>query len=584
MTTAAGYFDRKPSSTIRPGLSHLQQDPSSPHTPQRTFSSAFSSPSISYRAEEDALVFDFGTRHFSAGFAGEPTPRCTLGFGPEESRRVGDYRRWLPGYKKIISRQEDIDWGREHELWRMDLREVDLGLVEDKIERAVREAYNKYLLLDVKSRRILLVLPSVLPHQLLSSILSTVFVNFQNPSITLYSHPIVHTAAAGCRSSLVVDIGWSETTVTAVYEYREVQQSRSARAMKRVTVDMVKMLQQPSSNPMAERATKDVNTIEADFDIAEEITTRMAWCLPTRGNVDRNTSYHEELVEALNRTSIAEDPISQENPINVIPSPFNTSEDLSIPFSSFAIPVESALLATSHPRHTFDDEEQPLPILIFNSLLRLPPDVRAICMSYIIITGGGSNIPGLKCRLLNEVSTLFKERGWDPVQGKAAEDTRKKLREISLNRNIRPPKQKPKNAEGDNTEDDETPRGSPTLKPSTSLIMSGLALAPSSASQQPQTPDPIQDKLRKARMKGTKPIASGVIRGVESLGAWAGGSLLANLRVRGVVEIDRDTFLAQGLTGARKSGDGEKAGAQLGRGIGAEREREKGGLTLGGWF
>ncbi|KAL8793871.1 MAG: hypothetical protein Q9195_003597, partial [Heterodermia aff. obscurata] len=280
MTTAASYFDRKPSSSIRPGLSHLQPDPSSPHTPQRTYSSTFSSPSISYRNEDEALIFDFGARHFSAGFAGESTPRCTLGFGPDESRRVGDYRQWLPGYKKFIQKQSEDDWGKDHELWRMDLREVDIGLVEDKVERTIREACNKYLLLDVKTRRILLILPSVLPHQLLSSILSTIFVNFQNPSITLFSTPIVHTVAAGCRSSLVVDIGWSETTVTAIYEYREVHQRRTTRAMKRVTLEMAKMLQkhatQQSPLPDTQPTKESAPSLEADFSIIEDITTRIS--------------------------------------------------------------------------------------------------------------------------------------------------------------------------------------------------------------------------------------------------------------------------------------------------------------------
>ena len=49
---------------------------------------------------------------------------------------MGDYRGWAPG-----GRRKDLaieEWGKEHELWRMDLRDVDLGLVEDKIERTVR--------------------------------------------------------------------------------------------------------------------------------------------------------------------------------------------------------------------------------------------------------------------------------------------------------------------------------------------------------------------------------------------------------------------------------------------------------------
>ncbi|KAL8692519.1 MAG: hypothetical protein Q9224_003939, partial [Gallowayella concinna] len=224
MPTAAGYFDRKSNSATRPGLAHLQADPSSPHTPQRTFSSAFSSPSVSYRAEEEVLVFELGARHLSAGLVGESKPRCRLGFGPEDSRRVGDYRAYYPEYQdRPRKRKRDYKWGEDHELWRMDLRGVDLGLVEDKIERAVREAYTKYLLLDSKNKRLVLVLPSLMPHRLLSSILSSIFSNFQTPSITLLSSPALNIAAAGCRAGLVVDIGWDETVITSVYDFREIK-------------------------------------------------------------------------------------------------------------------------------------------------------------------------------------------------------------------------------------------------------------------------------------------------------------------------------------------------------------------------
>ncbi|KAL8662325.1 MAG: hypothetical protein Q9168_008273, partial [Polycauliona sp. 1 TL-2023] len=245
MTTAAGYFDRKPNAAPRPGIAHLQGDPASPHTPQRTFSSAFSSPSLSYRAEEEVLVFELGARHLSAGIAGESHPRCRLGFSPDNGRRVGDYRPYYPEYQdRPRKRKRDYRWGEDHELWRMDLRGLDLGLVEDKIERAVREAYTKYLLLDSKNKKLVLVLPSLLPHRLLSSILTTIFENFQTPSITLFSSPTVITAAAGCRAGLVVDIGWDETVVTAVYDFREIQVCRTARAMKLVTKHMAEVLKE----------------------------------------------------------------------------------------------------------------------------------------------------------------------------------------------------------------------------------------------------------------------------------------------------------------------------------------------------
>ncbi|KAL8813175.1 MAG: hypothetical protein Q9223_007107, partial [Gallowayella weberi] len=282
MTTAAGYFDRKPNSSTRPGLAHLQADPASPHTPQRTFSSAFSSPSLSYRAEEEVLVFELGARHLSAGIVRESNPRCRLGFGPEDSRRVGDYRAYYPEFQdRPRKRKRNYKWGEDHELWRMDLRDLDLGLVEDKVERAVREAYTKYLLLDSKNKRLVLVLPSLMPHRLLSSVLSSIFSNFQTPSITLFSSPALNVAAAGCRAGLVVDIGWDETVITSVYDFREINVRRTTRAMKDATRRMAELLKNyvdPKATSTDESQTNEQDEHAPDqplsdsryFDFAEE--------------------------------------------------------------------------------------------------------------------------------------------------------------------------------------------------------------------------------------------------------------------------------------------------------------------------
>ncbi len=75
-------------------------------------------------------------------------------------------------------------------------------------------------------------------------------------------------------------------------------------------------------------------------------------------------------------------------------------------------------------------------------------------------------------------------------------------------------------------------------------------------------------------------MVSGVIRGVETLGAWAGASLLANLRIRGVVDIDRDSFLQHGLAGARREAEVNVATQ---RNLPRARTGERGGWTLGTW-
>ncbi len=579
MATAAGYFDRKPSSSVRPGLAHLQPDPTSPHTPQqRTVSSAFSSPSISYRAEEEALIFELGARHLSAGFTGESYPRCKLGFGPEESRRVGDYRRWLPEYDERPRRKQPVDtWGNEYELWQMDMRGTDLGIIEDKIERAVREAFTKYLLLDPKSRRLIVILPSIMPHQLLSTVLNTLFNNFQPPSITLLSSPIMSTVAAGCRSGLVVDIGWSEAIITSVYDYREVHQLRTTRAMRMLTLEMAKLLEKYDKctkneesmatvkNPRVVQTVEDESpaSLNIDLDQAEEVTIRMAWCnsrtnaasIPTPENTSDKRGLEPINEEQPNETRSATD--STEDPLVSLPSPSSRRHGISIPFSQLSQAVEAALLATSKQRHDLDDHEQPLHTLIYKSLLFLPPDVRSVCMSRIIFTGGGSNIPGLKGRLLYELSTMAQERGWDVVEGKAADERRRRLREISSNR------QKATST-----------AGGILKEPSAGKLASGM----------PQDANFIDEKLQREREKESKPTVSGIIRSVETLGAWAGGSLLANLRIKGVVEIEKDSFLQHGLAGARKEVDTNIA-QQKGYAAGMARGgmADKSGWTLGAW-
>lgn len=481
---------------------------------------------------------------------GESAPRCRLGFGPEESRRVGDYRKWMPGFNERKRKRRTVDrWGNDYELWRMDIRGLDMGLVGDKIERAVREAITKHLLIDIRGRKLLVVVPSLMPHPLLSVVLGTLFTNFQNPVVTLHSPPVLCTVVAGLRSALVVDVGWSETIVTGIYDYRQVSERRTTRSMRMVTLEMARLLERHDTEQGKDvRTPADTGEEEADSGIvaidleqAEEVTMKMAWCRPRSGPV-ATSSASQDLPVRVGRVSIAEDEPTEPASIRrledtsiSIPSPSSLRKSVQIPFSAFASPVETALLGDSRQRHDLDDHEQPLHSLIYKSLLSLPPDVRAVCMSRIIFTGGGSNIPGLKTRLLDELVALIGERGWDPVEGRAADERRRRLRQISGNQQ----RTKVKEENSKNT--------------SSSMDMEALEEnTPIPASLAPQIPDPIEEKIRREHDKGMRPAVSGTIRGVKSLGAWAGASLLANLRIKGVVEIERDAFLQYGLAGARR--------------------------------
>ena len=489
---------------------------------------------------------------------------------------MGDYRRWLPGYEDQPRKKRRLsEWGNDYELWRMDLREFDVRIVGDKVERAVREAYTKYLLLDSKSRKLCLILPSILPQQVLSEILRTLFEHFQMPSITLLSPSILSTVAAGCRSGLVVDIGWIETIITAVYESRETCQYRTLRGAKALTKKMAMMLdrhkwqskQHPAAGQPNQSDHDESGVTSVSVEQAEDIVARMAWC--RQRSVRRSsTATPAPPSTALTSLSLNEADSTGALPVDLpvddslnlisIQSPILSRQSLQLSFSMFADVVEEVFFAEQSNSRDLDDHEQPLPQLIFKCLTSLPPDVRSTTMSRIMYTGGGSHIPGLKSRLMADLAALVNERGFDPVVGKAANERKRRLQEISANRQSQKPS---------------------TSKPSETS-------SPFPASQVPQIIDEIDEKLRKEQDKEAKPMVSGVLRCVESLGAWAGGSLLASLRIKGIVEIERDTFLQHGLAGAKRESEinnppqqRKSYGVEVGRsGIG-----ERTSWTLGAW-
>lgn len=116
----------------------LQGQPATPHTPNRgSVASAYGSPST-IRADDEFLILELGSRTIRAGFAGDTLPKASLTCGPEQQRRVGDLRAWQePNHFTLDA------WSTDYEMWRYDLRDLDLGLVQDKLDRLLREAFTK---------------------------------------------------------------------------------------------------------------------------------------------------------------------------------------------------------------------------------------------------------------------------------------------------------------------------------------------------------------------------------------------------------------------------------------------------------
>ncbi|KAA8646428.1 hypothetical protein EYZ11_000256 [Aspergillus tanneri] len=569
-TSAASNLDERRSFAGNPFSMNFRNSQSGrPSTPQhqlRSNNSSFastSSASSSFRGEEDAIIFEFGSRWLRAGFEGDSSPMCVVGCGPEESRRVGDYRGWLKGSSHTdISRQYPVnaeDWAGAYELWKMDLRDVDLGLVEDKIERMLRETYNTFLLTDAGTSRLVLVLPSIMPHPLLSSVLSTLFTRWRFPSITLLQSPVMTATAAGVRSALVVDLGWGETTVTGVYEYREITTKRSTRAMKSLLQETGRLMTRLSTSSGGES-----DEISVGFEFCEEVVCRFAWCKP-RADQKGLSGPTESQDKDRESTSDASTASMLQKSVS-IPSPSNPGSNyMDVPFSKFAEPVEKVLFAENTADCDLDDEEKPVPLLVYNALLELPPDARGICMSRIVFVGGGAHIPGIRRRILDEVASLVEQYGWSPVRGKVIEQQKQKLQSLHLTQQSTTPSQGKENTA-------ETP-GSPTGQDKQ---------GEQENKEKEEEIDHIEQKIRRNnRDKDIKTQVHGVLREVESLGAWAGASLLSSLKVRGLVEIEREKYIQHGLSGASR--DLETHGHVADRRSGLRSQGDRSSWTLAGW-
>ncbi|KAF2133703.1 actin-like ATPase domain-containing protein [Dothidotthia symphoricarpi CBS 119687] len=531
-----------------PRLADLASTPELPRTPlsRSTSSQLYGSPGAGFRTEDECVVVELGARFVRGGFPGESTPRCTLPFGPEQQRRVGDYRQWEPAHahRRHTPRKGEA-WGQEHELYRLDLTGLDLGLVEDRFERAMREAYTKYFLLDSKPRRVLLALPPRMPHALMSTLLDVLFSAFHAPTVTLMSSPVLSTVAAGLRSALVVDIGWAETLVTAVCEYREVHERRSIRAGKLLSEDMAALLNAELDNDAAPGAPR----ASVSFEEADEVLTRVAWCKPYSRSNRRTVYFPAREAPVLEEF---EDAIETAPPTVTIPFPKHTPPThLKLPFALLAKPVDRALFVPDSPLTAFDDHDLPLHHLIHRTLIHLPIDVRRLCMSRIVITGGVSHLPGLKTRILQEVDALLQTKGWDPVSnyGSASAHHEEKLRAHLEKRH--------REAEVD------------------------VNVNPDQAAHLPHDDAPFADKLAALALN---PPEGGSLRAVESLGAWAGASLVAQQRIRGIVEVERERFLKEGLHGASREREvsvvpqRQSVGPGVARGAG-----ERASWTLGVW-
>lgn len=267
------------------------------------------------------------------------------------------------------------------------------------------------------------------------------------------------------------------------------------------------------------------------FEECDDLATRLTWCKPAKGSEEFQDA--PETLPTVHEQDETDAPgFSAQHGDETIEVPLNSARPpttIHPTFDQLSEPCENTFFDPQRRQSEFDDEELPVHLLVYRSLLQLPMDVRAVCMSRIIFTGGCSNVIGLRGRIFDELSQLVQERGWSGVTGKAVEQ---------LNQNTRLKR-----------------RGSRQATDGPSGVGSRINGGEEDevwhdAANASQEKDPIEEKVRKAG--AVAPSTQGVLRSVESLGPWSGGSLVTQLKVPATATVDREVWLQQGVAGASR--------------------------------
>ncbi|KAF4587643.1 Actin-like protein [Ophiocordyceps camponoti-floridani] len=532
------------------GIRPTPSTQSQPHTPTRSshvLPSSYGSPST-VRADDDFVLVEIGSRFVRAGFAGDSSPKAVLGWSPEQQRRVGDFGAW-EGKGPVLT--TDV-WAGDYEIWRFDLRGFDLDLFQHRLDRLLRDAFTRFLLIDSRPRKMGLVIDPAVPIPLLSAVLDTLFNNFQAPVVSLLSSPTMSAVAAGVRSALVVDMGWAETVVTSVYEYREVKTTRSIRGGSRLLdglYNLLRSLLEPESE-----ATDDGRRV-VGFDECEDVMCRLMWCRGLASKSPRRLSAQLDTVEEQDESG---DETAQtfsrqmEIPLRSTDPPTTVN----IPFAKLADVCDDCFFDGSSPPSSFDDHELPVHLLVYQHLLQLPMDVRAVCMSRLMFTGGCSETLGLKGRIVDEVTTMVETRGWAPVTGKAYEQTRSKR---STNKQARRLSGSSQRWSADSSQAAPSEPGEDVETTPSESGMTTSTTATEVAS------DPVEAKISRNRPRTRQ--FQGELRAIQSLGGWAGASLACHVKMAATATMDREQWLQQGAGGASRPGDVDgKAQQRHGRG------------------
>ncbi|GAA5972583.1 hypothetical protein JCM11641_001911 [Rhodosporidiobolus odoratus] len=391
---------------------------------------------------EDRVVLDLGSRVWKVGFSGEPAPReCSSvlkALAREKSAAVprgGEY-------------EDDGIWG----LHGKEPTEEEWEVREERVKRLLRELWFDHLMVDPKTRKVIVLENPLLSTAVKDMIARVLFDNLQIPSLSFASAPLLSLLAAGTVTGLVVDVGHLETTVLPVFHSRPLfalvtatprAGSRLNRRLRNLLLTHASYVPPTASvtSPPSSHRTKVPRELLTE-ELVEEIKTRLCFVgdeIPadtssggtasTRAEVGREASI-ATTSSAMSLDAPSASALSAEDAdldlVKHLTARYSSSATATT--VSFRVPNLSQLTVPSgvgrgwiqvpgwiRERATEvlweegDQDELGLSGVVLEALLKLPTDLKKPLASSILVTGGTAMLPGFfarfKASLLSQLAT-----------------------------------------------------------------------------------------------------------------------------------------------------------------------------------
>ena len=313
-------------------------------------------------SEKHAVVLDIGTAYTKVGYAGESSPRA------------------------ILKTPQTFDT-------------LDKEVLHDELVEFVHRLYFEVLLVNPKDRRVVLLESLLGETRLKDELVEVLFNHFEVLSILFAPSHLMPLYGLGLQNALVVDVGFSSTSVIPVYQSVPILKAWQALPLGG------QALHESIKKEISSRGTIKVG--ESEFEKFEDTKVELL----------------EEVIEDIKVRLCFVPRLGRGQQIQQIRQDASSVSGLSsflkqsVPSVDYTLTGESVLKIDGQTREGAsevlfeqDNDRLSLSTMVLDALIASPIDTRKELAQNIIIIGGTASQLGLKARLFQEIEFLMKQK------------------------------------------------------------------------------------------------------------------------------------------------------------------------------